>query len=48
MPVDIMQPSVNNNKSSLLTNADEWETRSKLFMSSPRGVLFKGLPDIFN
>lgn len=35
-------------QSSKFTNADEWEKRSKFFMSSPRGVLFKSLPDIFN
>ncbi len=48
MPVDIMQPSADNNESSRLANAREWEKRSRLFMSAPRGVLFKNLPDIFN
>jgi 2-polyprenyl-3-methyl-5-hydroxy-6-metoxy-1,4-benzoquinol methylase len=43
-----MQPSINHDESSELTNIAEWEKRSKLFGSSPRGVLFKTLPDIFN
>lgn len=47
-PVDTMQPAADNHKSSGLANAALWEKRSRLFMSSPRGVLFKGLPDIFN
>jgi SAM-dependent methyltransferase len=41
-------PSADNNESSRLSNAALWEQRSRLFMSSPRGVLFKSLPDIFN
>jgi 2-polyprenyl-3-methyl-5-hydroxy-6-metoxy-1,4-benzoquinol methylase len=43
-----MQPASDNHKSSGLANAALWEKRSRLFMSSPRGVLFKSLPDIFN
>jgi ubiquinone/menaquinone biosynthesis C-methylase UbiE len=42
-----MQPS-DHDESSELINIAEWEKRSKLFGSSPRGVLFKNLPDIFN
>lgn len=33
---------------SVSENAAEWETRSMLYGSSPRGVLFKGLPDSLN
>jgi SAM-dependent methyltransferase len=29
-------------------NVAEWEKRSKIFGSSPKGVLFKSLPDAFN
>jgi ubiquinone/menaquinone biosynthesis C-methylase UbiE len=35
-------------QSSKFTNAAEWEKRSKIFGSSPKGVLFKSLPDAFN
>jgi len=42
-----MQPS-DHDESSELINIAEWEKRSKLFGSSPRGFLFKNLPDIFN
>jgi len=35
-------------QSSKFTNAAEWEKRSKIFGSSPKGVLFKSLPDTFN
>jgi ubiquinone/menaquinone biosynthesis C-methylase UbiE len=35
-------------QSSKFTNVAEWEKRSKIFGSSPKGVLFKNLPDVFN
>ena len=43
-----MQSSMDNNESPKLTNVAEWEKRSKIFGSSPKGVLFKSLPDVFN
>jgi len=35
-------------QSSKFTNVAQWEKRSKIFGSSPKGVLFKSLPDVFN
>jgi ubiquinone/menaquinone biosynthesis C-methylase UbiE len=35
-------------QSSKLTNVAQWEKRSRIFGSSPKGVLFKSLPDVFN
>ena len=35
-------------QSSKFTNVAQWEKRSKIFWSSPKGVLFKSLPDVFN
>ena len=35
-------------ESSKFTNVDQWEERSRIFGSSPKGVLFKSLPDFFN
>ena len=43
-----MLSSTDNNESSRFTNAVEWEKRSKIYGTSPRGVLFKSLPDVFN
>ena len=46
--MEIKQPDSNNELPPDLINVSQWEKRSKMFGSSPQGVLFKGLPDIFN
>ena len=46
--MEIKQPDSKNQLPPNLINVAEWEKRSKMFGSSPKGVLFKGLPDIFN
>lgn len=46
--MEIKQPDSKNKLPPDLINVAEWEKRSKMFGSSPKGVLFKGLPDIFN
>lgn len=35
-------------QSSKFTNVAKWEKRSKIFGSSPKGVLLKSFPDVFN
>lgn len=46
--MELKKSTLSSNSPSDLINISEWEKRSKVFGSSPKGVLFKGLPDIFN
>ena len=46
--MEIKQSAFDNKSPFDCANLAEWEKRSKIFGTDPKGVLFKGLPDIFN
>jgi len=46
--MEIKQSAFGNKSPFDCANLAEWEKRSQIFGTDPKGVLFKGLPDIFN